>query len=63
MVVDLVTKAAAAGSLELGEREPILPALDLVHVRNPGVAFGLLGAADGLLVAARSVRSSSCSLR
>lgn len=54
-VTDLGTKAAAAASLEVGERVPVFPAVDLVHVRNPGVAFGLLAASGPLLVAALAV--------
>ena len=41
--VDQVTKALVAASFELGEKREVLPFLDLVHVSNEGIAFGLLG--------------------
>lgn len=40
LAVDQLTKAAVRGSLEPGERRDMLGPLDLVHVRNTGVAFG-----------------------
>lgn len=39
LVVDQVTKALVRGGLDVGDEDPVLPALKLVHVRNRGVAF------------------------
>lgn len=49
LVVDQVTKALVRGGLEVGEQDPILPAVKLVHVRNTGVAFGAF-AGGGVIV-------------
>jgi signal peptidase II len=43
LVLDQVVKAIIVGSIEPGERVEVLPFLDLVYVRNEGVAFGFLG--------------------
>lgn len=40
LLVDQVTKALVRRDVELGSSEDILPLVDLVHVRNRGVAFG-----------------------
>jgi len=40
LVVDQATKALVRGELELGSRVTALPLVDLVYVRNRGVAFG-----------------------
>jgi signal peptidase II len=50
VVADQGTKAIVRASLEPGERDESLPVLDLVHVRNDGVAFGAL-AGGGTVVA------------
>ena len=55
LVVDQVTKALADGSLAEGERRGFLPGLDLVEVRNRGVAFGMLEGRTGLLAALTAV--------
>ena len=39
---DWGTKAAVEQSMELGERIRLLPMLNLVHVRNSGMAFSIL---------------------
>ncbi|HEY3189122.1 MAG TPA: signal peptidase II, partial [Solirubrobacteraceae bacterium] len=55
IAADQVTKALVRGSLEPGERREVLGVLDLVHVRNDGVAFGALaggGAVVAVIVAA-----------
>ncbi|MCK9248763.1 MAG: signal peptidase II [Solirubrobacteraceae bacterium] len=39
LVLDQLTKRLIVASLERGQRETFLPLLDLVHVRNDGVAF------------------------
>ena len=41
LAVDQGTKALARGALARGERDPILPGVTLVNVRNDGIAFGL----------------------
>ncbi len=42
IVADQITKAVVRSSLALFENKPIIPGfLDIVHVRNEGVAFGL----------------------
>jgi signal peptidase II len=47
---DQGTKAIVRASIEPGERVEVLPFVDLVHVRNDGVAFGAL-AGGGTVVA------------
>ena len=42
IVVDQITKIIIRGSLPLFETIPVLPFLNIVHVRNPGAAFGVL---------------------
>lgn len=42
VAADQATKAFVRGTLERGERDPILPGVELVNVRNKGVAFGFL---------------------
>jgi signal peptidase II len=47
IVADLITKALVHRALGYGESMSIIPGfIDLVHVRNEGVAFGLLNAVD-----------------
>lgn len=41
--LDQLSKAIVASSLVPGERRDFLPLVDVVHVRNTGVAFGALG--------------------
>jgi len=43
VALDQVTKALVINSIAMGEREEVLPFLDLVHIENEGVAFGFLG--------------------
>lgn len=43
IALDQVTKAFVINSIAMGEREEVLPFLDLVHIENEGVAFGFLG--------------------
>lgn len=49
LVVDQGTKALVRGAIALGEEDPILPALKLVHVRNSGVAFGAFSGGGALV--------------
>ena len=47
VVLDQLTKAIVRGSLQLHESVTIVPGLlSFTHVRNTGVAFGLLNSAD-----------------
>lgn len=52
LALDQVTKALVINSIARGEREEVLPFLDLVHVENEGVAFGFLDGAPGGIVMA-----------
>jgi signal peptidase II len=47
--LDQLTKHTIASSIKLGQVKHVIPGLRLVHVRNPGVAFGFL-AGGGALV-------------
>jgi signal peptidase II len=49
LLVDQVTKALVRNGIEVGEEDPILPAVTLVHVHNTGVAFGAF-AGGGMIV-------------
>jgi signal peptidase II len=48
VAVDQATKALVRANLDFGDRDGVFPGIELVHVRNRGVAFGLF--ADGGLV-------------
>ena len=48
--LDQLTKALVRGELAFGDRRDLLPGVDLVHVRNSGVAFGFLADGGTLLV-------------
>jgi signal peptidase II len=52
--LDQAVKAAVVASLALGESVPLVPGVELHHVRNTGVAFGAL-AGSGLPVTALAV--------
>lgn len=49
VALDQATKAAVRSSLHLGERHDLLLSIDLVHVRNRGIAFGLFAGGGALL--------------
>jgi len=51
IVADQGTKALVRAGVELGHRDGILPGVELVHVRNRGVAFGLFSDGGVVLVA------------
>ena len=42
IALDQLTKALVRGSIARGERDSVLPGVELVNTRNTGVAFGLL---------------------
>ena len=47
LVLDQLTKRWIIATLELYERIPVLPILDITHLRNEGAAFSLLADAAG----------------
>jgi signal peptidase II len=52
IVVDQVVKGIVRGSIEPGERVDFVLGIELVHIGNDGIAFGLLdGVSTALLVA------------
>ena len=51
LVCDLLTKEWVTSSLTRDERRSFLPGIDLVHVRNDGVAFGVLSGGGAVVVA------------
>jgi signal peptidase II len=48
--LDQLTKHTIAASIRPGESRKFLPAIDLVHVRNPGVAFGFLSGGGAVVL-------------
>jgi signal peptidase II len=48
--LDQLTKHTIATGISPGERQKFLPLIDLVHVRNNGVAFGLLSSGGALVL-------------
>jgi signal peptidase II len=55
VAVDQATKAIVRSALANGERHELLPFLDLVNVRNTGVAFGLFADGGAVLVAGAAI--------
>jgi signal peptidase II len=51
IALDQAAKALVRSALERGDSESILPGVDLVNVRNEGVAFGLFDDGGVLLIA------------
>ena len=47
---DQGAKALVRAHVELGERDGVFPGIELVHVRNRGIAFGLFADGGALLV-------------
>ncbi len=50
IAVDQLTKALVRDGLAFGERRDLVLGLDLVHVRNSGIAFGFLEDGGTLLI-------------
>lgn len=50
LAVDQATKALVRAGIEPGERDGVLPGVELVHVRNRGIAFSLFEGGGVLLV-------------
>lgn len=48
--LDQLTKHTIATGIAPGQRQKFLPAIDLVHVRNNGVAFGLFSSGGALVL-------------
>ena len=51
VVVDQLTKHAVRSGLAVGEQRAVLPGVQLVHVRNNGVAFGFLSGGGAIVLA------------
>jgi signal peptidase II len=51
VAVDQVTKALVRANVDFGSRDGVFPGVEIVHVRNRGVAFGLFSDGGFLLVA------------
>jgi signal peptidase II len=51
VAVDQLSKAIVVDSIPRGDRRTVFPGVDLVHVRNRGIAFGLLDGRSVLLTA------------
>lgn len=49
IVLDQVTKALVRSGIAVGERDGVLPGVELVHVRNDGVAFNQLGGSGAIV--------------
>jgi signal peptidase II len=50
VALDQLTKALVRDGLVFGERRDLILGVDLVHVRNSGIAFGLLEDGGALLI-------------
>ena len=56
LALDQLTKAIVRDQLAFGERRDLIPGvLDLVHVRNSGIAFGFLSDGGALLVVGTAI--------
>jgi signal peptidase II len=51
VAVDQASKAAIVANIPRGHTVEVLPFLDLANVRNRGIAFGLFGSANSVLIA------------
>lgn len=49
LAADQASKALIRDEIPRGERKPVLPGLDLVNVRNDGIAFGLFSGGGALI--------------
>jgi signal peptidase II len=55
LALDQGTKALVRSGVDRGSEDPILPGLELVHVKNEGVAFGIAAGGTTLVIALISV--------
>jgi signal peptidase II len=51
LACEWLSKALVTSSISGDEQRTVLPGIDLVHVRNDGVAFGVLSGGGGVVVA------------
>lgn len=51
LILDRVSKSAVVSGIAVGDVHKLLPAINLVHVRNSGVAFGFLSGGGVLVLA------------
>jgi signal peptidase II len=49
VLLDQMTKALVVANVARGDRDAVFPGVELVHVRNRGIAFGLLDGGGTLL--------------
>ena len=49
IVLDQATKALVRSSIAMGDRDGVLPGVEIVHVRNNGVAFNQLAGVGALV--------------
>jgi signal peptidase II len=59
LALDQLTTALVRGGLSAGERVDLLPGVDLVHVGNRGIAFGLLDDAGSFVLVLAAVAFAS----
>jgi signal peptidase II len=59
VVVDQVSKAIVVDQIPRGDRRAVFPGVELVHVRNRGIAFGLL---DGRSIALTALTIAALAL-
>jgi signal peptidase II len=50
LILDRVTKHAVVTGIRMGEVHKFLPGVNLVHIRNSGVAFGVLSGGGALVL-------------
>ena len=53
--LDQITKALVRSEIDLGDKRDLLAGVDLVNVRNSGVAFGFLSGGGALLVVGTAI--------
>jgi signal peptidase II len=53
--VDQLTKALATGAVRPGDRDAVFPGIELVNVRNHGIAFGLAPGSGAVVLAVTGV--------
>jgi signal peptidase II len=51
LILDQLTKHTIASSIAAGEQRKFLPGVQLVHVRNTGVAFGIFSGGGAIVLA------------
>ena len=51
VAADQATKALVRANIDIGNRDGVFPGVELVHVRNRGVAFGLFADGGFVLIA------------